>query len=374
MQDWLVVTKTDAIVAACEALARDAVTEAAEILITQYPFVEATDGGRRNPPTQCMRIFLRDGFIDRYSGERLVFPGALRVLSRALPREFPSHPNWKRSSTHPAFWDLFPTVDHVVPVTRGGMDVENNCVTTSMTRNAAKGLWTLEEIGWKLLPVGGSGWDGLTAWCLEFLRARPSLLVRDSYLRRWHTAAIRAASGRANQGAPTGAGSGAIAVAGYTAKPDGLGRELVLEFFWKFATFECALKREGFLTEGRHQAAQPDWDAFARDLRGRFVEVKRESFARAVAALLALGPKRQVVENGRLAWRALVRQPTDTDEQYVLRVLRTVRNNLFHGGKYPDGPIEAVARNRRILEAALEVLQGCYELHPGVAQWVDHAA
>ena len=43
-------------------------------------------------------------------------------------------------------------------------------------------------------------------------------------------------------------------------------------------------------------------------------------------------------------------------------------------GKYPDGPIEEVARDRDILRAALAILDGCYEVHAGVKRWIDEAA
>jgi len=66
------------------------------------------------------RMQLWDGFIDRYSGQRLVFPGALRLLSHLLPAQFPFHTNWKTDSCHLAFYELFPTIDHVVPISRGG--------------------------------------------------------------------------------------------------------------------------------------------------------------------------------------------------------------------------------------------------------------
>lgn len=83
-----------------------------------------------------MQSFVRDGFIDRYSGRHLVFPGTLRVLSTLFPEDFPFHPNWKTQFTHPAFWELFPTIDHIVPVARGGLDVPENWVTTSQLRNS----------------------------------------------------------------------------------------------------------------------------------------------------------------------------------------------------------------------------------------------
>jgi hypothetical protein len=44
--------------------------------------------------------------------------------------------------------------------------------------------------------------------------------------------------------------------------PHALDRDLVLDFFWKFSVFECALKRAGFLKTGRNNGAVPDWDRF----------------------------------------------------------------------------------------------------------------
>lgn len=66
--------------------------EAAKILINeQYPFrnVEAT--GRAYTDKQKMQQFKKDGFIDRYSGQKLVNPGFLKVLSHYMPEEFPYH-------------------------------------------------------------------------------------------------------------------------------------------------------------------------------------------------------------------------------------------------------------------------------------------
>jgi hypothetical protein len=40
-----------------------------------------------------MEVFLRDGFLDRYTGSRLIFPATLRMLSQLLPEEFPAHPH-----------------------------------------------------------------------------------------------------------------------------------------------------------------------------------------------------------------------------------------------------------------------------------------
>lgn len=164
---------------------------ARDILQSEYPFVPISPESRRYTEVQSLQVFRRDGFLDRYSGKRLVFPGILRLLSRLLPQEFPYHSNWKMAETHPAYWELFPTIDHVIPVARGGSDSESNWVTTSMLRNAAKSNWTLEELDWHLCPAGSlADWDGLTSLFIEMVDADQALL-KDNYLRCWYKAAVR---------------------------------------------------------------------------------------------------------------------------------------------------------------------------------------
>ena len=95
-----------------------------------------------------------------------------------MPNEFPFHPNWKTDLTHPSYWEVGATVDHVVPVTRGGADDESNWVTTSMARNSAKMNWTLNELGWTVHPPGDiKHWDGLIRWFLDYTSAHPSTLT-----------------------------------------------------------------------------------------------------------------------------------------------------------------------------------------------------
>jgi 5-methylcytosine-specific restriction endonuclease McrA len=176
----------------CAALESGDRAAAAQHLRQDYPFEPVAAVERKYGELEATRVFLRDGFIDRYAGTRLVFPGALRVLSVELPVEFPFQSNWKMSETHEAFWELSPTVDHIVPVSRGGRDDETNWVTTSMRRNSAKSNWTLEELGWVLSPPGSlSDWDGLTSWFVRYVAANPALL-KVGLIARWNRAAVDA--------------------------------------------------------------------------------------------------------------------------------------------------------------------------------------
>jgi Restriction endonuclease len=184
----------EAVASTCSFLDDDNLTGAADLLRREYPFTPAETVERKHGDGEALKVFLRDGFIDRYSGTHLVFPGVLRILSLRLPAEFPYHPNWKMTETHLAFWELSPTVDHVVPIARGGIDAESNWVTTSMLRNSAKANWMLDELGWKLLPPGDlSVWDGLLQWFLRHVGAHPDLL-QNAGIAAWHRAARFVAS------------------------------------------------------------------------------------------------------------------------------------------------------------------------------------
>jgi hypothetical protein len=178
----------------CEAVAQADTNKAAAIVRSEYPFVKPAVGGRKITLVEATQVFLRDGFVDRYAGKRLVFPPVLRVISQILPEEFPFHSHWKMTECHVAYWELCATVDHVIPVARGGADDETNWVCTSMLRNEVKSNWTLEELGWDLLSLSAlDRWDGLLGWFLQFAENHKDVL-QHPYLRRWHAAAMRSRS------------------------------------------------------------------------------------------------------------------------------------------------------------------------------------
>jgi len=133
-----------------------------------------------------------------------VFPPALRLMSHFFPNEFPYHKNGKMTEGHIAYWELLPTIDHLYPVARGGSDTEDNWVSCSMTTNSIKANWTLEELGWKLLPSGDSRvWDGLLGWFVEQIN-RDQTLLKEPYFKRWQGAALEQACrmGKGRQAVP----------------------------------------------------------------------------------------------------------------------------------------------------------------------------
>jgi hypothetical protein len=146
-------------------------------------------------------------------------------------------------------------------------------------------------------------------------------------------------------------------------------RGLLLQFFLTFACFEYALKASGFLK--RHPEdpadlppAEPDWDRFAVSLRDRFVVARTPELQEACRYLLDHPPNKQVLLNGAPAWETPVRGPGVTDIEFLLRMTRCVRNNLFHGGKHNIGEHQSTERTVTLLRASLVILHECLALSP----------
>jgi hypothetical protein len=186
--------RVDIVSAACALLGEGNTSGAAALLAGAYPPERVEAAPKGLPATEALRVFQRDGFVDRYSGRRLLFPGVLRVLSAHLPIPFPYQPNGRDTETHLAYWELFPVIDHVRPMTRGGLDAPENWVTTSMLRHSAKAGWTLEDLGWWIHPAGNlARWDGLQSWFMSHMEGTPKL-QESRALRGWYQAVVATGS------------------------------------------------------------------------------------------------------------------------------------------------------------------------------------
>lgn len=161
--------------------------EAIKTINDQYKFEYKKIQKRSYSDSQKFKIFMRDGFIDRYNGEKLLNPGILKVFSTYFPKEFPYHRNWKMNETHIAYWELVPTIDHINPIALGGKDEDDNIVTTSQLNNSIKSNWTLEHLRWKIYEAGNiEEWDGLTKIFIELVE-KDIALLKDNYIKKWYS-------------------------------------------------------------------------------------------------------------------------------------------------------------------------------------------
>ncbi|MGY2491137.1 hypothetical protein [Cupriavidus sp. CP313] len=106
-------------------------------------------------------------------------------------------------------------------------------------------------------------------------------------------------------------------------------KSAALEFFLRFSRFEFALKENGKVKRGRRGVAQPDWDGFVDDHESLY---KLTDSAR---ELLGSPPDVQIVKDGRAwEWAPLTFDEGESELSKLVLAVKTVRNNLFHGGKH----------------------------------------
>jgi len=146
-------------------------------------------------------------------------------------------------------------------------------------------------------------------------------------------------------------------------------KDLLLNFFLTFSRFEYALKSSGFFKRHhpappRRPEAEPDWDRFAVSLRRSFDLGATIELQEACDYLLDSPPNKQIIIDDGVAWETPVRLDNHTDIEFLIRMIRRVRNNLFHGGKYNIGVHEDAQRTEKLLRCALIVLQSCLDLSP----------
>lgn len=103
-----------------------------------------------------------------------------------MPDVFPYQSHWKMGECHNAYWELIPTIDHIVPIAYGGADNSTNFATTSMLHNSIKSNWTLKQLNWKLYPAGDMAeYDGLTELFVK-LTENNLELFEDAHIKRWY--------------------------------------------------------------------------------------------------------------------------------------------------------------------------------------------
>jgi len=129
-------------------------------------------------------------------------------------------------------------------------------------------------------------------------------------------------------------------------------RTLLLEFFLCFSRFEYALKATGFATGGRDHI-RPEWRRFARSLRDKFDKKSDADVLKACDYILDVPPRKQVLVNGKLAWNTQACSRGESEVEFLLRMVGSVRNNLFHGGKHNIEVHENTARSEALLRSSL---------------------
>lgn len=144
---------------------------------------------------------------------------------------------------------------------------------------------------------------------------------------------------------------------------------LVYQFFTLFSVMEYALKEIGYARLRGSDGVEANWDGFVAELNIKFDWQDHPELIESVRFLFKNPPRKQVLLNGHLDWKNSDRPPKISDNEWLKRLVKTVRNNLFHGGKRPFDP----ERDSKLLQSCIRVLLSWASLHPEIERVVHSA-
>ena len=181
-------SKADVLIHACLALEAGSVDAAKKIIERDFPFSRYVKDERTFTPVEQIKIFMRDGFVDRFTGKRVFLPPVLAVLSKEMPETFPWSSSGDRAKTHQAHEMLSAAVKKVIP--SGSSKDTANLVTVSALNKLSRGNATLADLGQPLLTlddIASARWDGMTGWFVNYVHEHKALL-NDNNIARWYKA------------------------------------------------------------------------------------------------------------------------------------------------------------------------------------------
>lgn len=128
--------------------------------------------------------------------------------------------------------------------------------------------------------------------------------------------------------------------------------QVAFDYFYWFSRFEFCLKENGYLkAEEAGAKAEPGWDKFVTRYAGRYVA------SHEARLLLGAPPEVQIVQANRvLDWRPIGLDDCNSELAKVARLVKAVRNNLFHGGKHGGASWDDPARTAFLLANGNAVL------------------
>ena len=135
-------------------------------------------------------------------------------------------------------------------------------------------------------------------------------------------------------------------------------RDFAFDYFYWFSRFEFALKENNYLKRtNAGENAEPGWDSFVEANENEFNHTEQTQ------KLILLNPKRQKVGlSSDLEWREVGLEDCKSELCKVVRLLKTIRNNLFHGGKHGADGWDNPERTAELLQVGKKILDQLAEL------------
>ena len=149
-------------------------------------------------------------------------------------------------------------------------------------------------------------------------------------------------------------------------KTYGIDINICMEFFIVFSRFEYCLKRAGYLYTYKNRCGA-DWYKFFTNNRDS-INILLEDNVELFEYILKNPPKKQAIVDGQLSWKEVKEKDKITA---INQYLRIIRNNLFHGGKFPRGPIKELARNKELLIKGKDILLKLKDIESKISNYFN---
>lgn len=137
---------------------------------------------------------------------------------------------------------------------------------------------------------------------------------------------------------------------------------LCYEFFREFSRYEYCLKASGL--HHKIKDAKADWDEYAKQVSETINNTTDPELIAAITYFKEHPPKKQIIKEGSLVWDDSLPQENDL-AKFIFLLIRRVRNNLFHGGKFNEKWFEP-ERSETLLQHGLVILRRCGAEHSEV--------
>ena len=132
----------------------------------------------------------------------------------------------------------------------------------------------------------------------------------------------------------------------------------IAKFLAFFSRYEYALKANGFQVKNLKEA-KADWDLFIIFLDKQNTPVPHSLHQE--LAYLRSQPVRKQMADG--TWQEI---PRNTDWEWLLRSLTTIRNNLFHGGKQGSQKMLESPRDELLIDYGQKIMEEVLKVVPSI--------
>lgn len=145
-------------------------------------------------------------------------------------------------------------------------------------------------------------------------------------------------------------------------------KETIANFFIIFSFFEFGIKELG-LTETNKNYPSPDWKAYVDKIIDKFDPNESPELAEAIGYMKENPPKKQVFKNdGSMTYDvSYFKNKNNINLQVLIQMIKTVRNNFFHGGKVKDFIKYDYERNINLFKNSLVILNTCLKLDENIS-------